>query len=209
MTRILAGMVPLLRASCPTVGGQAVMEGVMMRNGDSYGLAVRRPDGGIVAERRPWYRLTSSPWLKKPFLRGFPLLVETVINGIRTLNRSAVLCTAAEEQPLDTRHLVLTLLLSLALAIGLFVVLPHGIAMLFQYLGWAGGLTGISFHIWDGLFKCAIFVAYILVISLAPDIRRVFQYHGAEHKTIHAFEKADGAPVDAAAAQRMSRGGCR
>lgn len=195
----------LRAASCPTVGGQAVMEGVMMRNGNNYGLAVRRPDGSIVAERRPWFSIAKHPLLQKPFLRGFPLLVETLVNGIRTLNRSAVLCAAEEETPLDTRHLILTLLISITLAIGLFVILPHLITVGFQYLGLSGDLTGVSFHAWDGLFKCVIFITYILVISLLPDVRRVFQYHGAEHKTIHAFEQRHGARVDAASAQQMSR----
>jgi len=79
----------MLTAGCPTVGGQAVLEGVMMRNGDAYALALRRPDGEIVARRMPWFSLTRHPWLKKPFVRGFPVLIETLVNGIKALNRSA------------------------------------------------------------------------------------------------------------------------
>ena len=169
----------MLTAGCPTVGGQAVLEGVMMRNGDAYALALRRPDGEIVARRMPWFSLTRHPWLKKPFVRGFPVLIETLVNGIKALNRSAEHQAEGTEEELKGWHLVLTLLLSLAMAVGLFVVVPHLLSLLMQWLELGGA------------------------ISFVPDIRRVFQYHGAEHKVIHAFEA--GGDVDAATAARMSR----
>ena len=193
----------MLTAGCPTVGGQAVLEGVMMRNGDAYALALRRPDGEIVARRMPWFSLTRHPWLKKPFVRGFPVLIETLANGIKALNRSAEHQAEGTEEELKGWHLVLTLLLSLAMAVGLFVVVPHLLSLLMQWLELGGGVEGLTFHLWDGLFKCLIFMGYIWAISFVPDIRRVFQYHGAEHKVIHAFEA--GGDVDAATAARMSR----
>lgn len=193
----------MLTAGCPTVGGQAVLEGVMMRNGDAYALALRRPDGEIVARRMPWFSLTRHPWLKKPFVRGFPVLIETLVNGIKALNRSAEHQAEGTEEELKGWHLVLTLLLSLAMAVGLFVVVPHLLSLLMQWLELGGGVEGLTFHLWDGLFKCLIFMGYIWAISFVPDIRRVFQYHGAEHKVIHAFEA--GGDVDAATAARMSR----
>ena len=193
----------MLTAGCPTVGGQAVLEGVMMRNGDAYALALRRPDGEIVARRLPWFSLTRHPWLKKPFVRGFPVLIETLVNGIKALNRSAEQQAEGSEEELKGWHLVLTLLLSLAVAVGLFVVVPHLLSLLMQWLDLGGGVEGLTFHLWDGLFKCLIFMGYIWAISFVPDIRRVFQYHGAEHKVIHAFEA--GGDVDAATAARMSR----
>ena len=182
---------------------QAVLEGVMMRNGDAYALALRRPDGEIVARRMPWFSLTRHPWLKKPFVRGFPVLIETLVNGIKALNRSAEHQAEGTEEELKGWHLVLTLLLSLAMAVGLFVVVPHLLSLLMQWLELGGGVEGLTFHLWDGLFKCLIFMGYIWAISFVPDIRRVFQYHGAEHKVIHAFEA--GGDVDAATAARMSR----
>ena len=191
----------MLTAGCPTVGGQAVLEGVMMRNGDAYALALRRPDGEIVARRMPWFSLTRHPWLKKPFVRGFPVLIETLVNGIKALNRSAEHQAEGTEEELKGWHLVLTLLLSLALAVGLFVVVPHLLSLLMQWLELGGGVEGLTFHLWDGLFKCLIFMGYIWAISFVPDIRRVFQYHGAEHKVIHAFEA--GGDVDAATAARI------
>ena len=192
-----------MRSSCPAVGGQAVMEGIMMRHGDRYALAVRRPDGSIGVQRHPWFSLTRHPLLKKPFVRGFPVLLETMVNGIKALNRSAEAQTGEDETPLEGWHLVLTLALSLALALVLFVVVPHGLSLLMQWLGLGGGVEGLTFHLWDGFYKCCIFAGYIWAISLLPDIRRVYQYHGAEHKTIHAFEH--GGVVSAQTAGRMSR----
>ena len=192
-----------LTSACPTVGGQAVMEGVMMRNGDTYGLAVRLADGSILARRLPWFSLFSRPWLKKPFLRGFPILLETLVNGIKALNRSVEVVAQGQEEEISGWHLVVTLVAALLMAIGLFVVVPHLMSLLMLWLRLGGDVEGLSFHLWDGFFKCCIFMGYIKAISYVPDIRRVFQYHGAEHKTIHAFES--GGEVDAAHAARMSR----
>lgn len=196
-----------------TVGGQAVMEGVMMRSGDHYALAVRRPDGRIVAERKPWFTLTKSPFLKRRFIRGCPILIETMVNGIKTLNRSAE--QAFDEAAVDKNgkpegelkpwHLVVTMIVSILMAIGLFVVLPHVFSMAMGWLGLGGDVDGLSFHIWDGFFKFAIFIGYILAISFVPDIKRVFQYHGAEHKTICAFEASGQSEVSAQTAALCSR----
>lgn len=175
-------------APCP-LGGQAVMEGVMMRNGKRLALAVRLPDGDILAESRPWYTLSSAAWLKRPFVRGFPTLIETLVNGIKALNRSAEHAAQVETgAELKSWHLALTLAVSVALALGLFVVLPHMFSLGMKWLGLGGDVEGLSFHAWDGLFKFAVFIGYILAISFLPDIRRVFQYHGAEHKVLRAFE---------------------
>ncbi len=196
-------MAVLLTKECPTVGGQAVMEGVMMRNGNSYALAVRHADGSIVAERKRWFSLTKHDFLKKHFIRGFPILLETLVNGIKALNRSAEQAMEGEEEKLETWQLVLTMLLAIGMAILLFVVAPHLLSIGMQWLGLGGDVEGLSFHLWDGLFKCCIFVGYIVAISFLPDIRRVFQYHGAEHKVIHTFES--GEEVTAHKAMQKSR----
>jgi uncharacterized protein YqhQ len=185
------------------VGGQAVMEGVMMRHGGIYALAVRHPNGTIVAERRPWFSLTRLPCLSKPFMRGFPTLIETLVNGIKALNRSAQQGMEGSGEEIRHWQLFLTLLLALALAIGLFVVTPHLMSIGMHWLQLGGGVEGLSFHLWDGLFKFLIFIGYIFCISFVPDIRRVFQYHGAEHKVIRAFE-AEG-EITAGEAARHSR----
>ncbi|SKA86772.1 Uncharacterized conserved protein YqhQ [Paucidesulfovibrio gracilis DSM 16080] len=193
-----------------SVGGQAVIEGVMMRARDRLAIAVRRPDGEIKVELRPWFSLTNRPWLKKPFVRGFPVLLETMVNGIKALNWSAEEAlveedeeTGEEKSGLSTWHLVLTLVAALAFALGLFVVLPHFFSVVMQWWGLSGDVNALSFHIWDGLFKILMFVGYILAISLMPDIRRVFQYHGAEHKTIWTFE--NGSRLVPSEARQYSR----
>ena len=191
--------------SCPTVGGQAVMEGILMRSGGRYAIAVRRKNGEIFVERRGWFGLTRRGPLSRPFLRGFPLLVETLVNGIRALNRSAEL--TGEESGTEGRptrgQLFFTLLAAFSLAALMFVVAPHLFSLGMQALGLSGGMEGFSFHMWDGLFKFAIFIGYIAAISFVPEIRRVFQYHGAEHKVIAALESGD--PVSARSAMRHSR----
>lgn len=190
----------LLAAQAPLVGGQAVMEGVMMRNGDTYALAVRMPDGSINVETRPWFSLTNNWLLKKPFLRGFPTLVETLVNGIKALNRSAEWSVEGEKDggELQGWHLFLLVIVSLLLAVGLFVVAPHMLSLGMKWLGLGGDVEGFTFHLWDGLFKFAIFIGYILAITLLPDIRRVFRYHGAEHKVIHSFESGEAVTTGSA-----------
>ena len=193
------------------VGGQAVMGGVMMRNGDIYGLAVRRKDGAIVARRRPWYSMTRSLRMQKPFVRGFPILLETLVNGIKSLNSSAALSEEASPPgagqnggaELSRRELAFSLALAFMTAVALFVVAPHLLSVVMFRLHAGGDVNGLTFHFWDGLFKICIFLAYIRLIALVPEIRAVFAYHGAEHKTIHAFES--GGEVSARTAAAMSR----
>lgn len=186
------------------VGGQAVMEGVMMRNKDHLAIAVRKPDGSIAVQRRPWFSLSSASWVKKPFVRGFPVLMETLVNGIKALNFSAELALEGEGEELKPWQLVLTLATAIGFAVLLFVVLPHLVTVGMGLLGLAGGMEGLSFHLWDGLFKATIFMGYILAISRLPDIRRVFEYHGAEHKVIWAYENRES-DIDVESAQRQNR----
>ncbi|MBU4243505.1 MAG: DUF1385 domain-containing protein, partial [Proteobacteria bacterium] len=176
----------LLALAAPqAVGGQAVIEGVMMRARNTLAIAIRKSVGTITTEVRPWFTLVRHPWLKKPFLRGFPVLMETMVNGIKALNYSAMQAADDDDEDggeLTTWHLVLTMVLALGAALGLFVVLPHFLSVGMEYMGLAGDVDSLSFHLWDGVIKMVIFVGYILAISYIPDIRRVFQYHGAEHK---------------------------
>lgn len=193
-------------AAPQAVGGQAVIEGVMMRAKDNLAIAIRKSDGEIVTEVRPWFSLLRYSWLKKPFLRGFPVLMETMVNGIKALNFSAVQAAEDDDEDggeLTTWHLVLTMILALGAALGLFVVLPHFASVLMEQLGWAGDVDSLSFHIWDGAIKMTVFIGYILAISFIPDIRRVFQYHGAEHKVIWTWE--DGKDLKPASTHVYSR----
>lgn len=179
----------ILAAAPATVGGQAVIEGVMMRSGKNLAIAVRKPGGDVEVVLRPWFSLVGGRLAKTPFLRGFPVLLETLVNGIKALNVSAQKAVEEEEEgEISPLHLFLTLLVSIGLALGLFVVLPHFFSLSMKSFGAGGDVDSLSFHAWDGVFKLLLFAGYILAISLVPDIRRVFQYHGAEHKAIWAYE---------------------
>lgn len=158
------------------------MEGVMMRNGNVYGLAVRQPDGVICAQRFPWLAWHHIAFLRLPLVRGFTSLIETIINGIHALNRSAEII--GEEKG----GFAISALLAVLMAVGLFIAAPHLLSLLMHRAGMGGDVEMLSFHIWDGFYKCAIFIAYIWLIGLVPDIRRVYEYHGAEHKVVRAWE---------------------
>lgn len=160
----------------------------MLRNGASYGLAVRAKNGSIYARRFPWRSFLRRGWLRLPFIRGFPILLETLANGIHALNLSVEI---ADAQPVNRLGIFLSMALALGLAALMFIAAPHCLSLAMHQLGLGGDVEGISFHVWDGVFKCAIFLAYILSISFLPDIKRIFQYHGAEHKVIHAWETGE------------------
>ncbi len=188
------------------VGGQAVIEGIMMRHKEAYALAVRLSDKSIHVEHKKWYAFADKSLQKKPFLRGFPILVETLINGIKTLNRSAELSSLEDEKPVTSMQLYFTLFISIFFAIALFVLLPHALSAFMQYAEMSGDVQSFSFQAWDGLFKFLVFFVYLAAISTLPDIKRVFQFHGAEHKVIAAYENCpQGKDVDIALARLQSR----
>lgn len=175
------------------------MEGVMMRNGDHLAVAVRKSGGEIEVSTWPWFSLTKRAWLKKPFVRGFPVLLETLVNGIKALNHSASQAVDEEvDGELKPWHIALTLVFAIGMALGLFVVVPHLFSLGMRFLGLGGDVEGLTFHLWDGFFKLAIFLSYIYVISLIPAIKRVFAYHGAEHKVIWTFEETKAIDVERA-----------
>ncbi len=180
------------------------MEGIMMRNGSRLALAVRKADGVIAVSNLAWLELFRSAFFKRSFLRGFPILLETLVNGIKALNASATIAIEGQEEEIKPWHLVITLVVALALAFALFVVGPHLITIGLGALALVGGVETLSFHIWDGVIKFAMFIGYIAIISRLPDIKRVFQYHGAEHKTISAYECGED-PVTVANAAQYSR----
>jgi uncharacterized protein YqhQ len=202
---------PSLCAACAfcadeslAVGGQAVMEGVMMRNGPSLSVAVRKADGEIIAMVGPWRSCFGRSLAERRWLRGFPVLVDTLVNGIKALNLSAAIAAEAEGQEIKGWHLALTLLAAIGLALLLFVVLPHLLTVGLNFLSISGDMEGLSFHLWDGALKFAMFLGYIALISLVPDIARVFAYHGAEHKSISAYENKED-PLTPGAAAAYSR----
>lgn len=180
------------------VGGQAVIEGIMMRAPKTFTVVVRRPDGNLSVREDRWYSpMERWPVLKKPFLRGAIVLYEALYNGIQALTYSAQEALEEEEEKLGPWALGSTIALALTGAILLFVVIPHLATMGIGFLaGTDLGVRSIWFHVIDGIIKVGMFVGYIVLISLLKEIRRVFQYHGAEHKSIHAYEKGEDLTVE-------------
>ena len=167
-----------------TYGGQAVLEGVMMRGQKAYAIAMRAPDGTIKIHTEKLAEVYRSRITKIPFLRGSILLWDALGLGMNALTISANTQTG-EDEKLEGPALYLTLGLSLAMGIGLFFLLPAGLGGLAEhYLGWSPWLNNLA----EGLLRLLFFVLYIWGISFMPDVKRLFMYHGAEHKTINAFE---------------------
>ncbi|WP_177503639.1 DUF1385 domain-containing protein [Anaerosinus sp.] len=176
----------------PTVGGQAVIEGVMMRGPEYVATAVREPSGKINVKTEKVSSITQRyPILKKPMLRGVVALGESLILGLKSLSYSAKMA-GEEGEELTDREILMTMVFSLGLAIVLFVIIPTAAA---KYIH-----SSITDPMWlnlaEGGLRMLIFLAYIYGISRLKDIQRVFQYHGAEHKTIHAYEAGEKLTVE-------------
>jgi uncharacterized protein YqhQ len=182
------------------VGGQAILEGVMMRGVSTWAAAVRTPDGEIEITSEPvvsWARRHRI--LRIPVVRGVVALAESLKIGFRALAFSANAQMDEDEEPIGGFTWGLTVARSLALAVGLFFVIPVGLTSLIKdQLG-----SAVLFWLVEGVVRTAIFIGYIAAISRLPDLRRVFEYHGAEHKTISCFEAGD--ELSPARAARYSR----
>ena len=179
-------------AKQPYIGGQAVIEGVMMRSPGGLSVAVRRPDGCLVIREEAYQsRFHDSKLWKLPFFRGVGVLVESLKMGFRALNFSAdQQMTDEERESANSGGGKLAMVLSTVFALGLFIALPQVLASgSGRIFGVDFGLSDANYHIVIGGFKLLIVFGYLVAISRIPEIRRVFQYHGAEHMTIHAYEK--------------------
>jgi uncharacterized protein YqhQ len=201
-------LLPALESGQETlIGGQAVIEGVMMRAPHSYCVAVRKPCGEVVTDEKPLPRLSEKyPAFRLPLLRGVGTLWQAMSLGVKALRFSANMAleegdpkTARKE--VSSGALALNLLFSFAFFIFLYKFVPLYLATL---LGkWIPALQArIPFNIVDGLIRVAIFVGFLYLISRWKDIRRVFEYHGAEHKVVYNFES--GRPVTVENAQSFS-----
>ena len=169
-------------------GGQAVIEGVMIRGRRTVALACRKPDGGIYLYREPLHTLLlSSPIARAPFVRGLVVLWESLSYGMRMLMRSADV--QVDEKEGEGGGLSTTLVMGIALVLALLVFV--GIPYLATQLLRATVESTLALNIAEGVLRLALFLGYLGAISFMPDIRRVFAYHGAEHMTIHAFEHGD------------------
>ncbi len=171
-----------------TYGGQALIEGVLMRGRDAIAVALRHPEGHIVyATERLDSGFHGTRWSKWPFVRGLVVLYETLVVGTRWLIRSANVQAREEGVELGKGSVILMLLITLVAGIGIFFLLP----LLVASVTTANVENGLIQHFVEGLVRVGIFLGYLALIGRAPDIARVFQYHGAEHMTIHALEAGD------------------
>ena len=172
-----------MKANKLSVGGQAVIEGVMMRGSSSWAVAVRKPDGEIAVKQE---KLKSHKYfvLKWPLIRGVVVLIQSLIIGFKALSYSADLSAGKEEQKISSTQMTLTFVVAFVFAFGLFFALPYFITH------FSKGLVKSHFLFsgFEGIMRLSIFLVYLFAISSMKDIRRVFQYHGAEHKVVNNFD---------------------
>lgn len=174
------------------VGGQAVIEGVMMRDAHRTATAVRLPSGEIDVETRTVSSIRDRyPVLNLPLIRGLVIMVESLIIGMRALSFSAQ-AAGEEDEQMTKKEIAMTILFALVLASILFIVIPTGAA----HLAAAYTDDPIVFNLIEGGIRLMVFLLYIWGISFMGGIRRVFQYHGAEHKTIHCYEAGEALTVE-------------
>ncbi len=179
------------------IGGQAVIEGVMMRGLSGYSIAVRQPDGGVAIKKDKLVSIAKKyPVLKWPVIRGSVVLVQSLILGMRALNYSASVAGEGEEgEEMSSAAIAGTMAMALVLAVGVFILAPLGLTNLIRhYL--LPGMGNLTYNIVDGVIRALFFFIYILSISFMNEIRRVFQYHGAEHKTVYTFEAGEDLTVE-------------
>ena len=182
------------------IGGQAVIEGIMMRNKDKYSIAVRKPDKQIEVVVRESKLLTEKyKWLNYPIIRGVFNFVDSLVTGISTINYSASFYDEPEEQnatkadeigravfkeKMESVLMAVTILVSVIFAVGLFMLLPYFISRLLKdYIS-----SKFVLNLLEGIVRLVIFIAYITAISMMKDIKRTYMYHGAEHKCINCIE---------------------
>ena len=172
------------------IGGQAVMEGVMMKNGDDYAIAVRTPDQKIVVENFVSAGLFKNKTVKNiPVIRGVVNFIESLTLGMKALTYSASFFEDEEEKKEQNEKkenfvMGLTVAFSVVLAVGIFMILPYGISLLFEKVFTSHWVIALL----EGVLRLLIFLGYVAGISLMPDIKRVYMYHGTEHKCINCIE---------------------
>ncbi len=188
------------------IGGQAVLEGIMMRSGSKYAVAVRRPDGEIEVKVDTYRSVSKWKSLTKlPFIRGIFGFIDSMVLGMKTLNYSATFIEEDEEDAVvlteeeakkrakrDDAIMAVVLIVSMVFAMGLFMVLPYYISLLFGSFIKSRLLKTVI----EAVVRIGIFIAYILLVSLMKDIQRTFMYHGAEHKCINCIESGLALNVD-------------
>ena len=179
-------------------GGQAVIEGVMIRGLKSAAISVRRPDGEITCRTDLLHPMFTGRWRRAPLVRGVLVLIETLVLGMKALTYSADVSLGEESKEVSKWAIPLMLVVSMTFGIGLFFLAPLFAARsLDSYIS-----SSILSNFLEGVIRLALFLAYVSVIGLMPDIRRVFAYHGAEHMTVHAYEHNES--LDTASVRKYS-----
>ncbi len=177
-------------------GGQAVIEGVMMRGRKVIVTVVRRPDGELAVDKKPLSTIYTGRLRQTPLVRGVIVLIEAMVLGIKSLLYSANVSLGEEDEEISGGLLWLMVAVALAFAVALFFIAPLFLTRLFNVS------STLVFNLIDGLIRATIFIAYVKVITLLPDIKRVFAYHGAEHKVVNAYEA--GVPLEVGAVKKYS-----
>ena len=186
-------------------GGQAVIEGVMMRGREHVAIAVRRPDGNIDIKDQPLSKLYKGKLRELPFIRGIIVLIEALVLGIGALMHSANIVLDEEEKQKTTPLLLWgSVIVGFVIAVGFFFVLP---LLVTEYLVDPFVSSSIISNLLEGLLRIVLFILYLWSINFMADIRRVFEYHGAEHKTINAYEH--GVPLEVDSIKEYSKAHAR
>ena len=196
------------------VGGQAVMEGVMMRSPTATAVTVRRPNGTMVTKLTPFVPLKQKhPWMGKPFIRGIINMGTMLYYGMNTLEDSTKMLGMLDEEPtkfekwlaeklgkgVDKVVMAFAIILAVILSVALFIALPAGVESLLR----GAGMSTVGYTLIGGLVKIILLVGYMIFCSFVPEVRRTFQYHGAEHKSVHCHESS--LPLTPENAQSFSR----
>ncbi len=180
-------------------GGQAVIEGVMIRGRSSVVTAVRRPQGDIAVDVKPAASAQTSWARRTPLVRGVVVLIEAMVLGIQTLMFSANVAMEEEDEKIPTKAIWGMILLSVVMAVGLFFIAPLFLTKLVNsYLP-----NTLTFTVIEGVIRIAIFIGYLKIIGMMADVKRVFTYHGAEHKAVNAYEA--GGPMEVENLKKYSR----
>ena len=181
------------------VGGQAVMEGVMMRSPSATAVTVRRPDGSMVTKLTPFTPLKEKhPWMGKPFIRGIINMATMLYYGMNTLEDSTKMLGMLDEEPtkfekwlaeklgkgIDKIVMFTAIVLAIVLSVALFIALPAGVETLLRN----AGMPPVGYTLIGGLLKILLLIGYMIFCAFVPEVRRTFQYHGAEHKSVHCHE---------------------
>ena len=172
-------------------GGQAVIEGVMMRGKQTMATATRHPNGEIGVDSQTLSNLYTGIWKKTPLVRGVIALIESLVLGIQTLMYSANVALEEEKVELSGWRTWSIILVALAFSVGVFFLIPLLVANLIK-----SHVSSLVFNLIEGVIRVILFIAYLKIISLMKDIQRVFAYHGAEHKAINAYEAGDPLEVE-------------